>query len=41
MEGYFRTEDLSVGYDGRALLENIDILLEKGQSLTLIGPHGG
>lgn len=41
MEGYFKTEDLSVGYDGRALLENIDILLEKGRILTLIGPNGG
>ena len=41
MEEYFKTEELSVGYDGKALLENIDILLEKGKILTLIGPNGG
>ena len=41
MEGYFKTEELSVGYDGRALLENIDITLGKGRILTLIGPNGG
>lgn len=41
MEGCFKTEELSVGYDGRALLQNIDILLEKGRILTLIGPNGG
>ena len=41
MEDYFKTEELSVGYDGRALLQNIDIALEKGRILTLIGPNGG
>ena len=37
---YFRTEDLKVGYGGRALLENIRIGLEKGEILTLVGPNG-
>ena len=37
---YFRTADLSVGYQGRALIENINISLEKGEILTLIGPNG-
>ena len=41
MEAYFKTEALSVGYHGRALLENIDLALEKGRILTLIGPNGG
>ena len=27
---YFRTEDLKVGYEGRALLEGIDICLGRG-----------
>ena len=37
---YFRTEDLKVGYDGRTLLDQIHISLEKGEILTLIGPNG-
>lgn len=37
---YFRTEGLAVGYGGRALLENIQIHLKKGEILTLIGPNG-
>lgn len=39
-EYYFRTEDLKVGYKGRALLENIRISLKKGEILTLVGPNG-
>ena len=37
---YFRTENLKVGYEGRALLEGIDICLSKGEILTLVGPNG-
>ena len=37
---YFRTEDLSVGYDGKPLIRDINIGLEKGKILTLIGPNG-
>lgn len=37
---YFRTEDLSVGYDGKTLIRDINIGLEKGKILTLIGPNG-
>ena len=37
---YFRTEDLKVGYEGRALLEGIDICLGRGEILTLVGPNG-
>ena len=40
MEPYFKTEHLSVGYDGQALIRDICIQLEKGKILTLIGPNG-
>lgn len=37
---YFRTEELSVGYRGKVLLGNINIGIEKGKILTLVGPNG-
>lgn len=37
---YFRTENLAVGYNGRALIHDINIQIEKGKILTLIGPNG-
>ena len=40
MSYYFRTEKLSVGYEKKPLIENIDVTLEKGEILTLIGPNG-
>ncbi len=40
MNYYFKTEKLSVGYDGKAIIEDIDIGIEKGTILTLIGPNG-
>ena len=40
MEYYFKTEKLSVGYNGKPLIQNIDIGIGKGQILTLIGPNG-
>lgn len=40
MEYYFKTENLSVGYDGDILIHDINIRLEKGKILTLIGPNG-
>ena len=39
-EYYFRTEDLSVGYNGNTLIHNIDIRIKAGEILTLIGPNG-
>ena len=39
-EYYFRTEDLSVGYNGNTLIRNIDIRIKAGEILTLIGPNG-
>ena len=37
---YVSTERLSVGYDGKPLIENIDIGVRRGEILTLIGPNG-
>ncbi len=37
---YLYTKDLAVGYDGRALIENIEIGVRRGEILTLIGPNG-
>jgi len=39
-EIFFKTSDLSVGYDGKALIHDINIEIEKGEILTLIGPNG-
>ncbi len=39
-EYYFRTEDLSVGYNGNTLIHSIDIRIRAGEILTLIGPNG-
>lgn len=40
MEYYFKTEKMSVGYQGKALIHDIEIGLHKGEILTLIGPNG-
>ena len=40
MKEYFKTQNLSVGYDGKALIHDINIAVEKGKILTLIGPNG-
>ena len=38
MEEYFiQTEQLTVGYDGKPLIKDIEIRLKKGEILTLIG----
>ena len=37
---YFQTKDLAVGYNGQALIHDINIEIEKGTILTLIGPNG-
>lgn len=37
---YLRTENLSVGYQGRALIEHIALSLRRGEIMTLIGPNG-
>jgi len=39
-ETYFRTEELAVGYDGRALIRQISLSVRRGEIVTLIGPNG-
>ena len=40
MDYYFNAEQLSVGYDGKPVVRNIEAALQKGQILSLIGPNG-
>lgn len=40
MDYFFRTEKLTVGYNGKPIIKDIEIGLRKGQILTLIGPNG-
>jgi ABC-type cobalamin/Fe3+-siderophores transport systems, ATPase components len=37
---YISAERMTVGYDGRPLIENINIGVRRGEVLTLIGPNG-
>ncbi len=37
---FFETRSLAVGYNGKALIRDMDIALERGGILTLIGPNG-
>lgn len=39
-EFYFQTKQLTVGYDGKALIRDITIDIAKGEIVTLIGPNG-
>jgi len=39
-EYLLETKDLCVGYDGKPLIENVQLKVRKGQILTLIGPNG-
>lgn len=39
-EYYFKTEQMCVGYQGKPLIQDIEIGLQKGAILTLIGPNG-
>ncbi len=39
-EYYLSTKKMSVGYEGRPLIRDIDICIKKGEILTLIGPNG-
>ena len=36
----FQTEDLAVGYQGKALVSGISLSLQPGKILTLVGPNG-
>lgn len=40
MEYFFCTKQLTVGYNSKPLIKDIEIRLNRGQILTLIGPNG-
>lgn len=40
MNAYLETTDLSVGYNGRALIEHVALCVQRGKIVTLIGPNG-
>lgn len=37
---YFHLEQLTVGYNGKPLIDNIEVGIQKGEIVTLIGPNG-
>lgn len=37
---YLQTRNLDVGYDGKALIRNVCLEVQKGKIVTLIGPNG-
>ena len=37
---YFRTQNLTVGYDGAPLIRDITVEIARGEIVTLIGPNG-
>lgn len=37
---YISTENMAVGYGGKALIENISLHVRRGKIMTLIGPNG-
>ena len=39
-DSYIYTENMAVGYGGKALIEAIDLHVRRGEILTLIGPNG-
>src|SRR5919108_4133597 len=39
-EALIRLQDLSLGYDGRAVLEGVSFAIERGEFLALLGPNG-
>jgi iron complex transport system ATP-binding protein len=40
MAYFFQAEKLTVGYNGKPVVKNIEAAIQKGQILTLIGPNG-
>ena len=40
MEFFFQTRKLTVGYNGKVVVRDIEVSIKKGQILTLIGPNG-
>ena len=40
MKNYLETSQLSVGYQGKALIEQVALSVQRGRIVTLIGPNG-
>ena len=40
MEYYFQMQGVTVGYDHKPLIKDIDIRIQKGEIVTMIGPNG-
>ena len=40
MRGFLETEKLSVGYDGKPLIRDVCLQVQRGKIVTLIGPNG-
>ena len=40
MSGFLETEKLSVGYDGKPLIRDVCLRVQRGKIVTLIGPNG-
>lgn len=40
MSGFLETEKLSVGYDGKPLIRDVCLKVQRGKIVTLIGPNG-
>ena len=40
MNDYLKTAGLSVGYDGKALIRDVALSVQRGKIVTLIGPNG-
>lgn len=40
MSGFLETERLSVGYDGKPLIRDVCLQVQRGKIVTLIGPNG-
>ena len=40
MTDIIRTENLTIGYNGKPLIKDINIAINKGEIITLIGPNG-
>ena len=40
MSGFLETEKLSIGYDGKPLIRDVCLQVQRGKIVTLIGPNG-
>ena len=40
MDAYLKSQSLSVGYDGKALIREVALSVQRGKIVTLIGPNG-